>query len=145
MTQNDKELLLRDLCGRLPYGVKIYVNDRIEILQNIDILDNVIGYGSFLSCNIDEVKPCLFPMESLPEEKVYEFYCRFVDSDIPFDDFVADYWPNSLHKVLTAIDDVESIMDWYNENHVDCRGMIYRDLAIDATGSIDIKRLFNKI
>ena len=83
---------------------------------------------------VEFVKPYLFPMDSLPEEKVHEFYCRFVNSDIPFDDFVADYWPNSLHKVVTVIDDVESIMDWYNENHVDCRGMIYRDLAIDATG-----------
>ena len=133
MTQEDKKLLLKDLCGRLSYGVKISVNNNIEKIDGIGVLDNVIEYGSFLSCDVEEVKPYLFPMNSLPEEKVHEFYCRFVADDIPFDDFVEYYWPNSLHKVLTAIDDAESIMDWYNENHVDCRGMIYRDLANDAT------------
>ena len=133
MTQEDKKLLLKDLCGRLSYGVKIAVNNKIDKIDGIGVLDNVIEYGSFLSCDVEEVKPYLFPMNSLPEEKVHEFYCRFVADDIPFDDFVEYYWPNSLHKVLTAIDDAESIMDWYNENHVDCRGMIYRDLANDAT------------
>ena len=61
MIQEHKELLLKDLCSRLPYRVKISVNDNIESLQGINVLDNVVEYGSFLSSDIEEVKPYLFP------------------------------------------------------------------------------------
>ena len=131
MKKEEKDLLLKDLCARLPYGTMVYAQNAVDWYDSeicTQVLSDVINEDYI-------VKPYLYPMDSLPEEKVHEFYCRFVDSDIPFDDFVADYWnTNSLHKVLTVIDDVESIMDWYNENHVDCRRLIYRDLAIDATG-----------
>ena len=71
MTQEEKDLLLQDLCGRLPCGVKISVNDNIESLQGINILDNVAEYGSFLSSNIEEVRPFLFPLSSMTEEQLY--------------------------------------------------------------------------
>ena len=143
MKQENKELLLRDLCSRLPYGViaEYYdAEERCKCDADIDYIDvsaserPEVGISQYV-LPIEEIKPYLFPMSSMTEKKVYEFYCRFVADDIPFDDFVADYWnTNSLHKVLTSIDDVECIMDWYNENHVDCHGLIYRDLANDATG-----------
>ena len=38
MTQEDKELLLQDFCARLPYGVKIRVNDKIETVEAIKLL-----------------------------------------------------------------------------------------------------------
>ena len=69
MKQKDKDLLLKDLCARLPYGVKIQVNDKVEMLEGIGILDNVAEYGSFLSCDIEEVKPYLFSLSSMTEEQ----------------------------------------------------------------------------
>ena len=42
MTKQDQELLLRDLCARLPYGVKISVNNKVESLQGINVLDNIV-------------------------------------------------------------------------------------------------------
>ena len=41
MTQNDKKILLIDLCARLPYEVKISVDNKIEVLEGLGILDNV--------------------------------------------------------------------------------------------------------
>lgn len=152
MKAEDKQLIFKDISSRLIYKPKAYVRhwsniDRkyyegVYTIESVHPLANIILVTSergsvevILGYDDYKFKPYLIPMDSLSEEKVYEFYCRFVDSDILFDDFVADYWnTNSLHKVLTAIDDVESIMDWYNENHVDYRGLIYRDLANDATG-----------
>lgn len=141
----DKKLLLKDLCARLPYGVKVLYEGWDEKIEDyIDVVDtlysvNLDGWVNVSKTdseiNIEGVKPYLFPMSSMTEEKVYEFYYRFVADDISFDDFVADYWnTNSLHKVMTTIDDVESIMDWYNKNHLDCRGLIPKGLAEDATG-----------
>ena len=63
---------MKDLCARLPYGVKIFVNDNVEILEGVDVLDNVIEYGTYLSCNIEEVKPYLFPLSSMTEEQKKE-------------------------------------------------------------------------
>ncbi|MBR6517623.1 MAG: hypothetical protein IKT40_12400 [Bacilli bacterium] len=104
-------MLLQDLCGRLPYDVRIHVNDRVETLQGLNILDNVAEYGSFLCCDIEDVKPYLFPMSSMTEEQTKE-YQRL---------FSLRVFPN-FH-----------IMDWLNKNHFDYQGLIRKSLAIDAT------------
>ena len=113
MKQEEKELLLVDLCGRLPYGVKISVNDNIESLQGINILDNVVEYGSFLSSNIDEVKPYLFPISSMTEEQHKEF--------------------ELVINAFYFTHDASKLTDWYNKNHFDYRGLIEKGLALDAT------------
>ena len=105
MTQEQKDLLLKDLCGRLPSGVKIQVNDRVETLEGIGILDNVAEYGSFLSCDIEEVKPYLFPLSKIVEEIVY-----------------------------TSNKNIAVNVDFFHKNHIDYRGHIEKGLAIDATG-----------
>ena len=111
MTQEDKELLLKDLCARLQYGVKISVNDKIESLQGINVLDNVVEYGSFLSSDIEEVKPYLFPLSSMTEEQRFEYNNNYAES---FD------WLNAQH------------FDWLNAHHFDYRGLIEKGLAIEA-------------
>ena len=120
MTQKDKELLLKDLCARLPFKVKISVNDKIESLQGINILDNVVEYGSFLSCNIEEVKPYLRPMSSMTDEEKLEY--RKTQWMYQADYCAPEYF-----------DDIDSY-DWLNKNHFDYRGLIEKGLAIDATG-----------
>ena len=112
MTQEEKDLLLKDLCGRLPYGVKIQVNDRVETLEGIGILDNVAEYGSFLSCDIEEIKPYLFPLSSMTEEQIKEV--------------------NKLSGLRVFPNPY--IVNWYLENHIDIYGLIPKGLALDATG-----------
>ena len=138
MTQEDKELLLKDLCARLPYGVKIELTwwvmdegtcmsttlepDHIEQIRN-DELGDV------------EIKPYLFPMSSMTEEQCYDFYCRFVENEIDYNDFKKYYFDGCLwNKVLTLISDCGDIIDWLNKYHFDYRGLIEKGLAIDATG-----------
>ncbi|MBR5297453.1 MAG: hypothetical protein IKU29_06270 [Parabacteroides sp.] len=70
MTRKDKELLLKDICARLPYGVKIRVNDKIEILEGLHMPDNIAQYDSFLASNIEDCKPYLFPMSSMTWEQI---------------------------------------------------------------------------
>ena len=114
MTQEHKELLLKDLCSRLPYGVKISVNNNIESLQGINVLDNVIEYGSFLSSNIEEVKPYLFPLSSMTEEQEEEY--------------------NDLNSYeLGCFPHTEDALDYLIKNHFDYRNLIDKNLAIDCT------------
>lgn len=112
MKQEDKELLLKDLSARLPYGVKISVNNNIEKIDGISVLDNVIEYGSFLSCDVEEVKPYLFPMSSMTVKQRDSY--RFLTS--------------SAHASPTGL------IEFFHKNHIDYRGLISKGLANDATG-----------
>lgn len=114
MTQEQKDLLFKDLSGRLPYEVKISVNDKVETLQGINILDNVVEYDSCLSSDIEEVKPYLFPLSSMSEEQEKEY--------------------NNLNCwELGCFPHTEEALDYLIANHFDYRGLIPMGLANDAT------------
>ena len=118
MTQEHKELLLKDLCARLPYGIKFlreswnYEWDQelsvIEVLEDIDkdgYINNTKVY------NVEDIKPYLFPLSSMTEEQEKEWlYTLSSDYHITYD-----------------------TVDWLNKNHFDYRGLIPMGLAIDAT------------
>ena len=124
MTQEEKELLLKDLGGRLPYGVKI-----------LDIPANVVGKLFLISTTdtvqyettddtgmqtLYNIKPYLFPLSSMTEEEQ-----RTLDSMC-----------NGVEMVsrLSGLKMFDKAFNWLNENHFDYRGLIEKGLAIDATG-----------
>lgn len=118
MTQEDRELLFKDLCTRLPYGVKVqvfnYGVESVETLYQID-LD---GYISTVEG--DELKysykPYLFPLSSMTEEQKEEYQ------------YITERWMyDSSYSISDSI-------DWLNKNNFDYRGLIEKGLAIDATG-----------
>ena len=142
MTQEDKNLLLKDLCGRLPYGVKIETEyftkaTLIEIRKNIsygackdllvtyDISGEETPYKSDeRSSTISKIKPYLFPMSSMTEEqkKEYRKACE-LDTEIL-----------SKHPMDgTQFPALYNSQDWLNKNNFDYRGLIPKGLAIDAT------------
>lgn len=110
MTQKDKELLLQDLCGRLPYGVILecceIVGEQLRSIDDKGLINN--------DYDIDEVKPYLFPLSSMTEEQKEEF-----DRLYTYDALIIEpQW---------------ELIDWLNKNHFDYRGLIEKGLAIDAT------------
>ena len=139
MTQEDKELLLKDICSRLPYHirVKVWLKDGTTEEGALDLEHN---YGdvlkdAFYYNEIVKIKPYLFPMSSMTDEQSHKFYCGFVENEIDYNDFKKYYFDScSWDKVLTLISDCSDIIDWFNENHFDYRGLIEKGLAIDATG-----------
>ena len=121
MTQEEKDLLLRDLCARLPYGVKFQLTDDDGIVYNTTLtgidLDTGIFYGadidcSFGRCHIENIRPYLRPMSSMTEEEkqVLELCDAFVG-------------PRSI----------ELKVDFYNKQHLDYRGLIEKGLALEVT------------
>ena len=135
MTKEYKELLLKDLCGRLPYGVKASTKVGGNIKISSVEYDTIFGEDGD-AYDVSFITPYLFPLSSMSEEQKYEFYCRFIDYDFcDFDDFKDLYLDNGLlHKLLTSLDDIEGIVDWFHKNHIDYRRLIPKGLAIDATG-----------
>lgn len=116
MTPEQKDLLLKDLCARLPYGIKIMVNDKVEIVQGVNVLDNVIEYDSCLSSEVEEVKPYLFPILSMDLDQRIEYSRTLVIFD-------------ESHCSQTS-----ETYDWLNKNHFDYRDLIPKGLAINAIG-----------
>ena len=129
MTQENKELLLKDLCTRLDTNLvcSIYriddegVGYRDEILHGYckgDIWYEFY-FGEDCGISIDDVskiKPYLFPMSSMTEEQVKEFHKLCIDD------------------MLGIMYYTEKSCDWLNENHFDWRGLIRMGLAKNATG-----------
>ena len=144
MIQEEKELLLKDLCGRLPYGVKFEHTDKhtlCEILSITPIYDygNVIYFDDAINhpkkCSIDDVKPYLFPLSSMTREQREEFI-KFADYEPRLEDC-------GRHQELYYYDLVghennlypnSDAINWLNKNHFDYRGLIPMGLANDATG-----------
>ena len=129
MTQKDKELLLQDLCGRIPYRVKMNHIADIEnnpitlvgVAKTMITLESPAGYGT---SDIEDYIPYLFPLSSMTEEqkKEYRKVCE-LDTEIL-----------SKHPMDgTPFPTLYNSQDWLNKNHFDYRGLIPLDLAIDAT------------
>ena len=107
MKQEDREVLLKDLCARLPYGVKIQVNDWAVVNTTLKT-----GHIERLLNDDIELKPYLRPMSSMTEEEkqILELCNAFVE-------------PRSI----------ELKVDFYNQHHLDYRGLIEKGLAIEVT------------
>lgn len=141
MTQEQKELLLKDLSARLPYGVLIQedylVDDEMFLpdeetdrLINIDVSDGTLmtNGGSFY--HIDEVRPYLFPLLSMTEKQKFEINLLSKEECDIIEYIVNNPNPNNVgFPVITYY-----MVDWCNKNHFDYRGLIEKGLALDATG-----------
>ena len=134
MKQEDKELLLKDLCARLPYGVKIdviYSKDSGSSLrtklcsEGINTLDTNILW-LFQQSEI-YIKPYFFPLSSMTEEQKKE-YNRW-KHEVP----VCHYEYGDVIEEVELYDSPESF-EYLIANHFDYRGLIEKGLAIDATG-----------
>lgn len=143
MTQEDKELLLKDLCARLPYDtvcqVEFKSNGKYEfknmILSGIfkDEAYFTIENGSVYS---NDYKPYLFPLSSMTEEQKKEISKRYklhtyYGLCIEIANHSEGYWDDDNSCNLQ---DYLWLVDWLNKNHFDYRGLIKMGLAIDATG-----------
>lgn len=148
MTREDKELLLKDLCARLPYGVKLLVSswdglemkylDKIDTLYSINKINCIQTIDEDYNFSIDKVKPYLFPISSMTEEQLHELK-EITDFRYNCNTLELVEWTET-HKTLEFwLEEVPQykvveVFDWLNKNHFDYRCLIEQGLAIDATG-----------
>ena len=138
MTQEETQLLLKDLCARLPYGVivhiklnhSIYGPEYDSLLHGFMLNENVgisqlDGYTKFINLNEDEVKPYLRPMSSMTEEEEEE-----LSEEIHKDFLLAkeSVIENDLKKSTSGFNK----LDWLNKHHFDYRNLIEKGLALEA-------------
>lgn len=132
MEQKDKELLLKDLCARLPYGVKLQLyNGELDndVLNSIDTEEYIIVNGKD---DIENIKPYLFPLSSMTEEQREEFLNIQTEERQILLNALIEYKSGKYDKI-PIIAPYKQI-EWLNKNHFDYRGLIEKGLAIDCTG-----------
>ena len=147
MTQeNLKQLLLKDLCARLPYHIhaKVWLKDGTTEEGVLDLEHN---YGDVLRdafyYNKIVIKPYLRPMSSMTEEEAKELSILCGITDVlsikitdEYIDFEVDDGFSSIETKIIWYNDIISsieIFDWLNKNHFDYRGLIQMKLAIAVT------------
>ena len=124
MTQEEKELLLRDICARLPYGVKFQAED-----SNVYTLDA----ANYFALQVEDVvfKPYLRPMSSMTIEEQREVnnllgYRKTING---FGDIRCAGWNGDTFVNISIID---KYINWLNEHHFDFRKLIEKGLALEA-------------
>lgn len=154
MTREDKQLLITDLCARLPYGVKVQVPDidrgnchkfesgiftlhEINIYGLVEIFEEEIGVIS-----IEDIKPILFPLSAINQEievngEKITIGCTWKDTSLPELEtrFRIDKEGNLFYDVcgaLVPLNDYTYAIDTFHRYHIDYRGLIDKGLAISV-------------
>jgi hypothetical protein len=128
MTQEQKELLLKDLCGRLPYGIRVEYKGKTH-----SSIYDVLGFARdrlticlpFMSHTeqplVEDVKPYLFPLSTMTEEQKKEF------------DQLLELELKAINDEINHTQSTAFEVDFYHKHHLDWRELIPMGLAIDAT------------
>ena len=144
MTQEDKELLFKDLCARLPYDVTINYHWEIKGTDRIIDVDRKLKFSDVESLKymltelqdnrfIIEWKPYLRPMSSMTEEEKRELYNWLIEFDGNWFDFNKLINKLTFDKILIAFDSSWLLCDWLNKKQFDYHGLIPKGLAIEIT------------
>ena len=150
MTEQEKQLLLKDLCARLPYGVKC--TTKLTGYNDVYIVQGVFEDNVFIDCPvyeegddewmIESIIPFLRPMSSMTEEEAKEIAIlyglkdilsiKITDEyiDVAVDDGVCstERWTIWYDEIISSIE----IFDWLNRKYFDYRGLIPMGLALEA-------------
>ena len=132
MTQKDKELLLKDLCSRLPYGVKgLHRGEKRELL----VMDSfgsyqVNEYDAWFDLNSVIFKPYLFPLSSITEGQKNQISQLLLDAKIEYPPYEEDYG----NLLVSSVKQANALINYCLASHLDINGLIEKGLAVDATG-----------
>lgn len=128
MTQEERELLIKDLCARIPYGVRGVHMDRVHYLMNVDWgfgtpTIQVDGYNAWFP--IDTFMPYLRPISSITQEEYKEFNKKY---DIEYNYLLNGKPGHTVESVAMNAFEI----DFYNSHHIDYRGLIEKGLVLKA-------------
>ena len=141
MTQEDKKLLLQDLCARLPHKVVVDYGYNAFDVRN----GNYVKHGSkcILKCYLldvfmsprqnekgEYIKPYLRSMSSMTAEELYEVQ-EILGKGVEIRNVFISIIDSSINSFSYL--ELQAVFDWLNAHHFDYRGLIERELAIVVT------------
>lgn len=145
MTQEEyeslKELLLKDLCARLPYNVMCRVefkedgkhNSKVMLLSGI-FTDEAYFTTKGGSIYSNEYKPYLFPLSSLTEGQRNNISKLLIDTQNEFSPYRKINMKGCDNLFICSVKQANALINYCLTNHLDINSLIEKGLAIDATG-----------
>ena len=132
MTKEDKDLLLKDLCARVPYGVVVNISynkengssDRLRLCSEGDLPLNADLLNLFIEQEIF-LKPYLRPMSSMTEEER-----KYIIDECCIHETIL---PGGISHALMPALAAKILINFYNKKHLDFNGLIQNGLAIEVT------------
>ena len=161
MEKEDKEILLRDLCARLPYGVKVKTPNDDEVYTLLSLNPNkgiaVIGMPfddvfATSKVKVEDIKPYLRPLSSMTDEEKKDLLNYVVSKDSKYFEVCSD---GSITDMSPDVQDFKSFelkwinfhpnttsrnIGWLLKNHFDFCDLIPKGLALEAP-----KDMYNEI
>ena len=138
MTQKEKDLLIRDICARLPYKVKISIPELFTNKEQTETLNEIFKGKDYLyrvndsGILIEYIKPYLFPLSSMTNEQLFEVQEILGKNEIEIGDGFLSII-DSYRNTITYLE-ILAVLEWFYKNHFDINNLIPMGLAIDATG-----------
>lgn len=134
MTQEDKELLIKDLCARLPYGIRAQDFDDEAPFTIVSYDGSYFWDDDAWEHKVDKIKPYLFPLSSMTEEQKKEFLsvAGYERREEDCGRHTETYYYDMVGHEHNFYPNIDAI-DWLNKNRFDYRGLIPKGLANDAT------------
>lgn len=137
MTKEDRNLLLIDICARLPYNVKVCYDNKVCTVDafagNSFIISETPDTAAIIAYP-EDIKPYLLPLSSMSESQKQEFF-KIAGYEMREEDcgrHTEMYYYDLVGHENTLCPNYDAI-DWLNAHHFDYRGLINKGLAIDAT------------
>ena len=147
MTQEEKDLIIKDLCSRLPYGVKFVITKNVYTATGLDLIvtdegnwEYAITAKGIVPIEIELIKPYLFPLSSMTKEQEEELITitngkfRYmwgkITNAIPRD---TSEWGVDKNAWINGMKEINILYIWLLKNHFDIYDLIPMGLAIDAT------------
>lgn len=135
MSQEEKNILIKELCMRIPYGVKCNINGELCKVTRVDVecqqvylkKDDEHG-GTYSIARGDVIKPYLRPLASMTEKEKDDFYYKG-SGDV---DNTIDGKGMLFRNTIVSFEDINYAIDWLNAHHFDHRGLIEKGLALEA-------------
>lgn len=145
MTQEEKELVLQDLCARLPYKPIVQIDgcgiwnlrgidhdDSAELRDSAIVWHGEICPSSKNSFPIINCKPYLFPLSSMTEEQLFDVQEILGKTEIKIEDGLIRIVDSDRNTF--SYSEILALLEWFYKNHFDINNLIPAGLAIDATG-----------
>lgn len=137
MEKNLKELLLKDMCARIPDGLKVLYNDSLECQPSGVVKINnktcFTAFGVAMPLELDNVKPYLRHMSSMTDEEKKELF-EAIGKDMHLLEETLDKEPIfTYHNSRYMGNPIHYELDFLISHHFDYRGFIPMGLALEAT------------
>ena len=133
MTREQKDLLIKDISARLPYGVIGIYSWKGNKPYNRELTGSLYDElnSSWDSTEDSEFIAYLFPLSSMTDKDLIEFL-QINGMNLNSDELKT--FRRGQTTIVSTLSSYSRCIDWLNAHHFDYRGLIEKGLAIDATG-----------